>query len=172
MRLPTAVAAALLLALGLAAPAAAGSTRTKADPAADFSAYETYRWRTAEGPTAPDLDRLVRAAADETLAGRGWRKVGVGEPADLELNYAAGMGDMLTAGLRVEADWWGSLWAVPAGESYTSAGIAFFLTDLEAGKMVWAGVRTQKTTNDQGPIVMRKRAPKYTRDILGRVPKE
>jgi hypothetical protein len=38
--------------------------------------------------------------------------------------------------------------------------------------MVWAGVRTQKTTNDQGPIVMRKRAPKYTRDILGRVPKE
>jgi hypothetical protein len=159
-----------LAALVLAVPAAA-KLRTKQADGVDLAKFETYRWSGAKTAVAPDLDRQLRKAADETLAERGLRLAGAEEEADLELAYIVGTADMLSAGIRVEADWWGSLWAVPAGESYTSAGLGWYLTDLESGRVVWAGAWTQKSTNDYGSMTARKQAPENTRKILSKYPK-
>jgi len=165
-----AAAVTLALPLGLASPAAARRVETHYEASTDFTRYATYRWQTAEGPAVFDVDGPVRAAAEETLKKRGLRRAAEGENADLELRYNAGTGDQLVAGVGVTADWWGQLVAVPQGRSYTTGGISFILTDVAAGKVVWIGWKVEKGTTADAPMVMRKRAPKYARQILSEYP--
>jgi hypothetical protein len=165
-----ATAVTLALPLGLASPAAAGRVGTHHEASTDFTRYKTYRWQTKEGPAVFDVDGPVRAAAEEILEKRGLRRVAEGEGADLELRYNAGTGDQLVAGVGVTADWWGNLVAIPAGQSYTTGGISFIFTDVAEGEVVWIGWKVEKGTTADAPMVMRKRAPKYARQILSEFP--
>lgn len=161
---------AVSLLLLFAAAAEAASIETKAAPGVDFASFSTYRWEKAEGPGAPDFDRVLRNAADAELAKQGLRKVGDDQEADLLLRYNAGTVDSLVAGIAVTAGWWGDLIAYPAGESRTTGGLVMILSAAKSGEVVWTGWKVQRGTNVNAPMVMRDRAPKWARQILGKYP--
>lgn len=160
----------LVLPLALVPAARAARIQTSRDAAADFASYKSYRWNKAEGPGGAGLDGPVRKAAEEALAKKGFTKVAVGEPADLELMYNAGAVNNLTAGVGVAPGWWGDLFLIPQGEWYTTGGIAFTFHEVESGKPVWSGWKIAKGTNQNAPQVMVKRAPGYTKDIFAKYP--
>ena len=60
---------------------------------------------------------------------------------------------------------------MPGGDSNSSAGLGWFLTEVATDRVVWAGAWTQKATNDYGPMVARQKAPENTRKILAKYPK-
>ena len=160
----------LLLAVAVSGAAGAAKIQSKQDPKADFTAFHTFQWRLAEGPGGSEIDGPIRAAAEKTLAERGLRRAATGEAADLVLEYNVGLGDQLTAGFAVTADWWGQLVAVPAAASRVTAGLLFLLTRTLGGDPVWAGWLVESGNNDQALMVMRDRAPKYTKRVLSRYP--
>jgi len=49
--------------------------QTDHDPAADFDLYRSYAWKQEPGWATPLLKRVVVAAVDGQLAGKGWRRV-------------------------------------------------------------------------------------------------
>ena len=163
----------LLLALALTGATAmsAASVETRHDPKVDFSQFHTYVWKTEKGPTAPDVDLQIRAAAEAELAERGLKKAKGEEKADLVLIYNAGLSDSLVpGGFGVGLGWWGGFIGVPTGESNVSAGIAFFLRRADSDELIWAGWLVQKATNDYAPILLRQKAPKFAKKILSRYP--
>ena len=166
---PSTLAASLLLLLAAAAQAA--GIETKAAPGVDFSSFSTYRWEKAEGPGAPDFDRVLRNAADDELGEKGLRKVDGDQEADLLLRYNAGTVDSLVAGIAVTAGWWGDLIAYPAGESRTTGGLVMILSAAKSGEVVWTGWKVQRGTNVNAPMVMRDSAPKWARQILDKYPR-
>ena len=163
-------ALAVLLLAGATAAAAKG-IETKKDPGTDFTKLHTFAWRLEKGPSPEDLDHMIRRAAESALKERGLVLVKEGEKPDLLLEYNAGLSDLLVAGFDVTVDWWGSLVAVPGSDSNVTAGIVFLLTTPADGKAVWAGWLVQRATTENAGIVLRQRAPKYTRKILERYPK-
>jgi len=162
--------ATLALALALAAPADAKRAGTHRDEGTDFTRFQTYRWQQAEGPAAADLDHQIRAVADEELKKKGLRRVAIGEAADLEVRYNAGTADQLVSGVMVTADWWGSLVAIPAADSYATGGISFIVAEVATDKVIWTGWKVAKGTTADAMLVMRKRAPKYAREIVSKYP--
>jgi hypothetical protein len=160
----------LLLAVLGSTFAGAAKIETKQDPKADFKSFHTFTWRFAEGPGGSEIDGPIRAAAESALAERGLSRAAADEKADLVLEYNVGLGDALTAGVAVTADWWGQLVAIPAASSRVTAGLLFLLTRAEGGEPVWGGLLVESGNNDQALLVMRDRAPKYAKRILSRYP--
>ena len=76
------------------------------DHAADFSAFETYRWVTAplsDSPEARMVDERIKTTADAELAKSGLRRAAEGEEADLLVTYYGGIEDnLLIEGVRFE----------------------------------------------------------------------
>ena len=157
---------ALVWAFGASEVAQAG-VKTNSVPGTDFSKYTTYRWKVAAGPGAPDLDRQLRAAAEEQLAKEGLKKVaGDGEAADLEIAYNAGTVDILVAGIDVVAGWWGDLIGVPGTDSNVTGGLMYVFNDAATGQVVWTGLIVKRGTTVNAAQVMKKRAPKWAKQIL------
>jgi hypothetical protein len=140
------------------------------DSKADFSSFHTFGWLRAEGPSPPDLDGQLRAAAVEELAKRGLRPVKEGETPDLLLAYNAGYGDILVAGLSIEAGYYGNLVGVPGGDSNVTAGILFYMTRPDSDVPVWTGWLVKRATTEGALPMLRKRAPGYARKILAKYP--
>lgn len=165
--------AALILMLGVFAAAGVAEAGVKSHPApgTDFSKFSTYRWKAAAGPGAPDLDRRIRSEVDGQLAKEGLKKVaGEGEAADLEIAYNAGTVDILVAGIDVVAGWWGDLVGVPGTDSNVNGGILFAFYEASTGKVVWTGLIVKRGTTENAAIVMRKRAPRWARQIVANYP--
>ena len=160
----------LALCLFSGALAQAAKVKTESDPKADFTAFHTYRWKTAAGPGPAELDGPIRGAAKATLSERGLTEAKEGEAADLVLEYNAGFADQLAAGFAVSVDWWGDLVLVPGGDSNITAGLVFLMKRAEGGEPVWTGWLVQRGTNENALIVLRERAPKYARKILSSYP--
>jgi hypothetical protein len=94
----------------------------------------------------------------------------VGEPADMELRYNAGAADALVAGLDIAAGYWGDLVGIPGSHSTVRGGMVFLLENPENGEVFWAGWIVKEGTTMSAPQVMRKRAPKWAKQILSRYP--
>jgi hypothetical protein len=150
--------------------AEAVKVRTSHDAKVDFSKFDTFRWKTPEGPGGQELDGPLRAAAEKELAERGLRRAKNDEEADLVLQYLVGYADVLVAGFTVTAGWWGDLVAVPGGDSNVSAGLMLTLSLPEGGEPIWGGILVAKGTTENALMVMRDRAPKYARKILENYP--
>ena len=148
----------------------AGAESAKGD-GVDLAKMKTYHWKSEKGPQTGDLDKKLRAAADEQLAKKGLKLVPTAEPADMELRYNAGTVDILVAGLDVAAGYWGDLVGVPGTDSNVRGGMIFMFEDPANGKTLWAGWIVKEGTTMNAAQVMRKRAPKWAGQILSRYPK-
>jgi Domain of unknown function (DUF4136) len=123
---------ALFGALGLVALAGCASddlqTSTVFDPLSQFPAQATYSWDTAANRlpsddriAALDLDPLIRKAADEEFALRGYRVVASGSP-DYRLSYQVTV-----------SSWIGS------DNSTSVASLSLLLVDAKRDRRVWMG---------------------------------
>jgi hypothetical protein len=149
----------------------AAKTGSERDPGVDFTKFQTYAWKNAEGPSAPDVDGRIRKAANEELKKKGLRLAAEGEKPDLQLQYNAGFADTLVAGFSVTAGWWGDLVAIPGAETNVRAGIVFLFTRPDDGEGVWTGWLVQEATTENALPILRDRAPKYAKRVLAKYPK-
>jgi hypothetical protein len=101
---------------------------TNADPLASFPAQGTFVWDDAANKLPRDeriqelnLDPLIRQAANEAFAARGYRKV-ASEPADFRLVYEVGE----------------NRWQGPDGVT-SVVSISLILKDPKSGRHVWLG---------------------------------
>jgi hypothetical protein len=120
---------ALLLLGSLAGCASDGvEVSTTYDPLTSFPAQATYRWdeRANKLPTDPrivalDLDPILKAAAEEEFAARGYRAA-VAPPVDYRLSYEL-----------VVHTWIG------ADNSRSVGSLSMLLVEAETGRRVWLG---------------------------------
>ncbi len=103
-------------------------TSTVFDPLSQFPAQGTFSWDAAanklprdERIQALDLDPLIRAAANQEFASRGYRRVTTGSP-DFRLSY------QLTVNTWIGAD-----------NSISVASLSLLLVDAERDRRVWMG---------------------------------
>ena len=149
---------------------ASAGVKSKRAPGVDLSHVATYRWKAESGPVAPDLDRLIRASAEQQLAKQGLKKASADGAADLVLSYNAGLNDQLVLGTDIIAGWFGDLIMVGGDDSNVSAGMLFTFEDAASGELVWGGWIRMRGTNENAPQVMRKKAPKAAAKILAAFP--
>jgi hypothetical protein len=151
---------AVLLPLLLTVPAAAvGQVKTSHKSGTQFSAYQTYAWRTWPDlhPDHPltdgtALDQEVKASAQAALAQSGLQLTAGGDP-DLWLTYTAFVTETLNIeGVRKEVAkgvaWIGDPQA-HGMISYEEGTLVFEMYDAESDDQVWSGWITEVAENRQ-----------------------
>jgi hypothetical protein len=142
-----------LMCLGVAA--FAQDVQFDYDRSANFSAYKTYQWVDYERVQPGDqlLDRDIKRAVDEQLAGKGLRRVETG--GDLIVGYQAGVSQEKEFDSTGSGGWGG--WGGPLGfgnwgnsrvtTSTIDVGkLVIGLFDPDAKQLVWRGAAS-KTLN-------------------------
>ena len=130
----------LLLAAGLTVAATGcATTRVSADwdRNASFASYQSYAWvdtpqmRAMERGTL--FDRRLRAAVDEQLATKGYRRVASGDDADVLLLYHADVQERLDV---QHSGYAGRQWDV---RDYRRGTLVIDLVDARSRTLVWRG---------------------------------
>jgi hypothetical protein len=177
MRRSTAVSSgfflALLVLLGSSA-ALALKVKSKRADGVDFSKFKTYAWRApgSEGSGSPspdeDTDKRIRAAADESLAKRGLRKLAEGEEnPDLWLSYSVGWNSTFAhEGWAFTDDWM----VVDFSRTTDQAVLVLEFTDAGTGKAAWLGWARQAANTPQSLEAMRRNADDAVIKILKKYP--
>jgi hypothetical protein len=167
--------AALLAALALPVTALAGlDIEILYDHAADFSAYETWRWAAepvSETPEAVMVHERIRQVSEAELGRKGLRAVGEGETADLLLTYHVRTEDNLVIeGVRYELAphvvWTGAS-PLDVTSHYEVGTLVLDLADAASEKIVWSGV-VQGRAATVGQL--RDQIEKAVRKLLKRYP--
>ena len=139
-----------LMCLGVAA--FAQEVQVDYDRSANFNAYKTYQWVDYKAVQVGDelLDRDIKRAVDEQLAGKGLRRVGSG--GDLLVGYQAGISqekefDRIGAGNWGGPFGWGNWGNTRVTTSTIDIGkLTIGLFDPAIKQLVWRGAAS-KTLN-------------------------
>lgn len=134
-------------------------TSTVFDPLSQFPDEATLRWDDAanklpddERIRALDLDPLIREAANQAFAARGYRVVDSGA-ADYRLSY------------QLAVDTW-----IGADNSYSVASLSLLLVDDEQDRRVWLGYGRAEMHVSISPEERLKRLQKATEEMLAKFP--
>ena len=161
----------LLLSLTLASAAAAAKIQTESVPKGELAALRSYAWQKESAPGSDPVDRLIREAADDTLAKKGLVRVEAGEEPDLLISYQVGAADQLRSSMLMTVGWWGGLVAYPGARSAVEAVLLIVLTDSTGERPLWAGSILVRGNTPQAEMVMQERAGKYAAKVLKKYPK-
>ncbi len=169
----------LLVAVGLVAisPVLAMTVETSHKPGRDFSEYRTYAWKTRPGidpnhPLAEGslLDRMLKVAADSTLATKGFERTESGTP-DLWVTYTGFVEDVLEIeGTRREITsgltWIGTPYA-HSTRAYKEGTLVIEILDARTEQLVWSGwAKDVASTREK----LRKKAARAPKRILQHFP--
>lgn len=144
------------------------------DHKADFSAYTTYRWKTApqdDSPEAAMVDGRIKTTADRELAAKGLRRAAPDESCDLLLTYYGGIEDnLLIEGVRYEVAphvvWTGAS-PMAVTRSYQVGTLILDFVDAETEIVVWSGVVAGKAKTGSE---LRQRVEKAVKKMLRQYP--
>ena len=161
----------------LAALAALGCAGTPAysdfDPNARFDTYRTYAWISEDGTLEaatgrqggpqddPLLRRRIRAAVEQQLGARGYRRADSQESADFVIAFSLGAREKIQVdSYPVGGGWYGRYggWYATTGvsaRSYTEGTLSIDVFDGESHEAVWTGwaSKTITDTTDRARLV-------------------
>ena len=165
------------LALALALPASVWAgldVEVLYDDAADFSAFETYRWVSGpinDTPEARMVDERIKTTADAELAKKGLRHVAEGDLPDLLVTYYGGIDyNLLIEGVRFELAphvVWTGADALGVTRRYEVGTLIIDLAEASTEKIVWSGVVQAKASTRRQ---LRNKVEKAVRKVLKQYP--
>lgn len=152
----------------------------------EFAALETYTWQTDHQPQTGDirvdntlLDARIRSAVDQSLSGKGFRKVGE-DVADFHVAYTYQISN------RIESDnvtygfgfggggggRYGGIGIDTAGgvREYDEGLLVIDLLDASTGELLWRGNGTSRVDQHPKPEEAEKRIYQVVEKILSQFP--
>ena len=137
----------------LAVAAFAQDVRFDYDRVANFNAYKTYQWVDNNPSQVGDqlLDKNIKRAVDEQLAGKGLRRVE--SDGDLLIGYQASISkEKQFDGLPSGPPWWGNLGNTRVTTSTIDVGkLVVGLFDPATKQLVWRGSRSKTLDINEDP---------------------
>ena len=135
------------------------SVYTDYDPAAQFSNYRTYSWRTTPDQISPLMSQRIVNAINDQLRAKGWTEVATDGDIALAANVASRQEydmDHFYGGPYWGGWGWGSGWGAYGGygssrvRSYTVGTLAVDMFDNRTRQPIWRG--TAENTIKRDPI--------------------
>ncbi len=157
------------------------------DPGAGFHAYRSFDWyaasRKAQGRKAdehPLLDKRVRAAVEQQLQAKGYRRETTADPDFLIAYYPVYRTRRVRTGTSVGFGGWG--WRRPWGygvgtrfstsevHSYKEGTIVLEIVDFKSNQLVWQASAEGALTRLDDPQEAQEQVNRAVKDLLDRFP--
>jgi hypothetical protein len=152
------------------------------DPNEDFSTYRTFTWFPRPRPATGDyrvdnplLDQRVRAAVEQTLTARGYRKLEDRAP-DFYVNYHLQIDEKIDVRTvnRGYVDRWGYYvgWPETQVTQYDEGSLVIDIADARDKQLAWRGIGVGRVRSRPTPEETTRDVQEVVAQILAKFPPE